>query len=102
LRALFISHILHFGIIKEQTAGRLVVAEKFFYLIKSEIYYFTNKSLNMDDVDDHAVARFVEITSATPAHATFFLQACGGNFDRAVQMYQQGLLFLLFLMLFFT
>ncbi len=47
----------------------------------------------MDDVDDHAVARFVEVTSATPEHATFFLQACGGNFDRAVQMYQQGLLF---------
>ena len=44
------------------------------------------------DVDDQAVARFVEVTSATPDHATFFLQACGGNFDRAVQMYQ-GLLF---------
>jgi len=42
----------------------------------------------MDEVDDHEVARFVEVTSATPDHATFFLQACGGNFDRAVQMYQ--------------
>jgi hypothetical protein len=42
----------------------------------------------MDEVDDHAVARFVEVTSATPDHATFFLAACDGNFDRAVQMYQ--------------
>ena len=40
------------------------------------------------DIDDHTVARFVEVTSASPDHAMFFLQACGGNFDRAVQMYR--------------
>lgn len=42
-----------------------------------------------DDVNDEAVARFVSQTNATVDHALFFLQACGGNYDRAVEMYRE-------------
>ena len=47
------------------------------------------------DIDDQTIARFVEATSASPEHATFFLQACDGNFDRAVQMFQGGIIALM-------
>lgn len=39
-------------------------------------------------VGDHLIARFIAETNATIDHATFFLQACDGNYDRAVQMYR--------------
>lgn len=42
-----------------------------------------------DNVDDETVARFVAATNATVDHALFFLQACGGNYDKAVEMYRE-------------
>ncbi|KAI7840654.1 hypothetical protein COHA_005675 [Chlorella ohadii] len=39
------------------------------------------------DVDDQAIARFMEATHASAEQAQFFLEACGGDFDRAMNMF---------------
>jgi hypothetical protein len=40
------------------------------------------------DVDDRELARFMEATHASADQAQFFLEACGGNYDRALSMFQ--------------
>ena len=40
------------------------------------------------EIDDSAVARFVSATSCEPAQAQFFLEACGGNYERALEMHR--------------
>jgi hypothetical protein len=39
------------------------------------------------DVDDQSVTRLVAATGCTPEQAHFFLEACGGNYDRSLSMY---------------
>jgi hypothetical protein len=39
------------------------------------------------DVDDQELARFMEATGAGPDQAQFFLEACGGNYERALSMF---------------
>lgn len=41
----------------------------------------------MADADDQQLARFLEATHCTVDQAQFFLEASGGNYDRAVTMY---------------
>lgn len=41
------------------------------------------------DVDDQAIARFMETTHASADQAQFFLEACGGNFERATNMFYE-------------
>lgn len=42
-------------------------------------------------VDDEAVARFMSAAHCDAEQAQFFLEACGGNHDRALQMFLGGL-----------
>jgi len=42
----------------------------------------------MADFQDEDLARFIEETTASADQARFFLEACGGNYARALQMYR--------------
>ena len=41
----------------------------------------------MDEVDDQQLARFLEATHCSVEQAQFFLEASGGAFDRALNMF---------------
>lgn len=42
------------------------------------------------EVDDEAVARFMSAAHCDAEQAQFFLEACGGNHDRALHMFLGG------------
>jgi hypothetical protein len=42
------------------------------------------------EVDDRQLARFMEATHASFDQAHFFLEAAGGNYDRALSMFLGG------------
>lgn len=45
------------------------------------------KPFPMDEVDDQQLARFLEATHCSVEQAQFFLEASGGVYDRALNMY---------------